>query len=100
MMGWFAKEKADTVERYVPEQEPALVVTAQDDGARFVEFEGAMAETDEDTGKLVFFPRGSIHINVLQIGGFYDHTILLFGNKIRVMETEAQIYMKIKGAAE
>ena len=100
MMGWFSGKQEGTKERYIPEQAPPLVVTAGDERARFVEFEGAMAETDEDTGKLVFYPRGSIHINVLQIGGFYEHTILLFGNKIRVMETEAQIYLKIKEATE
>ena len=101
MMGWLSGKQEDVVGRINFEQvQTPLVVPARYDKARFVEFEGAMAETDDETGKLVFYPRGSIHINVLQIGGFYDHTILLFGNKIRVMETEAQIYMKIKGAAE
>ena len=99
MMGWFSGKQEDTVGRITFEPQQAPVIIPQEvKRERFVEFEGAMAETDEDTGKQVFFPRGSIHINVEKIGGFYDHTILLFGNKIRVMETEAQIWMKIKEA--
>jgi hypothetical protein len=35
---------------------------------------------------------------VANIGGFYDNTILLMGNKIRVMETATQIAMKIMEA--
>ena len=98
-MGWFSGKQEDTVGRITFEQKPGQVIIPQPvKRERFIEFEGAMAETDEDTGKLVFHPRGSIHINVEKIGGFYDHTILLFGNKIRVMETEAQIWMKIKDA--
>ena len=64
----------------------------------FVEFEGALATIDEMTGELIFTPRGKIHIQVANIGGFYDNTILLMGNKIRVMETAAQIAQKIMEA--
>lgn len=64
----------------------------------FIEFEGAMASVDEDTNKLEYTPRGPIWIQAGHIGAYYDHTILLFGNKIRVMETAAQIAVKIMEA--
>ena len=101
MVNWFTGKQGDTVGRinFEQRQEPVIVPQAKK-RMQFVEFEGATAETDEYTGKLIFNPRGKIHINVEKIGGFYDHTILLFGNKIRVMETEAQIYMKIKEAEQ
>ena len=91
--------KEDTVGAitFGPSQVPAVVQVPE--RQRFVEFEGAMAEVDDETGKLDFVPRGAIRINVNMIGGFYDHTILLFGNKIRVMETYEQIREKI-GEAE
>ena len=81
---------------YTPEQPPAVIRMPEAD--RFVEFEGAMARIDEDTGKLEFVDRGPININVHRIGAYYDHTIILFGNKIRVMETAAQIALKIMEA--
>ena len=64
----------------------------------FIEFEGALCTMDESTNDLVFTPRGKISIQLGNIGGYYDHTILLFGNKIRVMETAAQIALKIMEA--
>ena len=96
MMGWFGGGKEDTVGRINFEQQQPQMFFMRDNSPRVVEFEGALAEVNEDTGKLEFVPRGVIYINVNKIGGFYDHTLLLFGNKIRVMETAAQIYVKIK----
>lgn len=61
----------------------------------FIELEGAMGRVDDETGKLEFVPRGPISIAVDKIGGYYDNTVILFGNKIRVMETQAQIALKI-----
>jgi hypothetical protein len=80
---------------YTPEQPPAVIRMPEAD--RFVEFEGAMAHADDD-GRLEFVPRGPININVHRIGAYYDHTIILFGSKIRVMETAAQIALKIMEA--
>ena len=97
MMGRFGRSKGI---RFDPQ--PKMMIVGDQETKKkmswFVEFEGALAQVNEDTGKLEFVPRGAIHINVNQIGGFYDHTLLIFGNKIRVMETAAQIYMKIKEA--
>lgn len=81
-----------------PERMPTEILTVPDP-AVFVEFEGALAVAGED-GKLEFTPRGKISINVANIGGYYDHTILLFGNKVRVMETAAQIGLKLMEAGK
>lgn len=64
----------------------------------FVEFHGAMAEMDEETNTLRFTPRGPIWIQASNIGAYYDNTVILFGNKVRVMETAAQIALKIMEA--
>ena len=61
----------------------------------FVEFDGALVDKFDDD--LVYTPRGKISINPARIAGYYDHTILLFGNKIRVMETAAQIIKSVLG---
>lgn len=99
MMGWFAGNKEDTVGRITFEPAPApSILRMPEKKARFVEFEGAIAKVDEETGKIEFLPRGPISINMDKIGGYYDHTILIFGNKIRVMETFAQIHVKLKEA--
>ena len=66
----------------------------------FVEFEGASTTMDEETGKLEFTPRGKIVVQVSRIGAYYDHTIILFGNKVRVMETANQIALKILEATK
>ena len=61
----------------------------------FVEFRGALPSIDEETNKLVFTERGPIWIQVDNIDAYYDNTVILFGNKVRVMETAAQIALKI-----
>ena len=56
----------------------------------FVEFRGAIKDGDDYTD------RGSIWINPALVAGFYDHTILIEGNKIRVMETADGIMERLE----
>lgn len=59
----------------------------------YLRFTGAAARTadaDHD-GLIQYVPRGDIYINPDHICGFYDNTILILGNKVRVMETTEQI---------
>jgi len=63
-------------------------------GPVLVEFTGAIA-TMEGDGALDYTPRDKITVNIHRISGFYDHTILVDGRKIRVMETYSQIALKI-----
>jgi hypothetical protein len=63
--------------------------------ACFVEFRGATGSTDDEGRLLEYVPRDNITVNVARISGFYDHTILVDGRKIRVMETYSQIALKI-----
>ena len=58
----------------------------------FVEFRGAIKDGDDYTD------RGSIWINPALVAGFYDHTILIEGNKIRVMETADGIRERLERA--
>lgn len=99
MMGWFTGNREDTKGRiiFVPQQGP-VIKREPEKKTRFVEFEGAFVQEVEDTGKLEFIPRGPIHIRLDKIVAFYDHTVILFGNKIRVMETAAQIELKLMEA--
>ena len=91
MMGWF--EKKEPVKIVIdPTQRLVKPVPKE---ARFIDLEGAMARVNEETGKLEFLPRGPISIAVDKIGAYYDNTIIIFGNKIRVMETANQIAVKI-----
>ena len=63
----------------------------------FVEFYGAAMGYDED-GKLIdIVERDPIVINVSRIDSYYDHTILVAGRKVRVMETRNEITRKLKG---
>lgn len=65
----------------------------------FITFTGATI--DYEDGVLVdIVPREKIVINVNRIDAFYDHTILIDGRKIRVMETLAEIREKIGGVGE
>ena len=80
---------------YAPAQPSVAVV--RDRMPVFVEFEGALCQVD-DAGQMDYTPRGKISINVHSIGGFYDHRILVFGNKVHVMETRNQIELKIREA--
>ena len=63
--------------------------------SRFVEFRGAAADVDEMTGKLDYTERGKVTVNLDNVGGYYDHTILLMGHKIRVMETYDEIRKEV-----
>lgn len=75
--------------------EPALVYPKASQAAVFVEFTGATGAADDDGKISDYVPRERITVNILRISGFYDHTILAEGRKIRVMETYAQIALKI-----
>jgi len=83
-------------QRLCTPQAPSVAVV-RDRAPVFVEFEGALCEAD-DSGRLEYSPRGKISINVHSIGGFYDHRILVFGNKVHVMETRNEIELKIREA--
>lgn len=58
----------------------------------YLRLTGAAARTaDADQGQTQYVKRGDIYINPDHICGFYDHTILIAGIQIRVMETTEQI---------
>lgn len=101
MMGWFTGKTEDTVGRitFEPQQNP-MIIKVPEKKVRFITLEGAVAHVDEDTGKLEFTPRGPISISVDKIGAYYDNTVILFGNKIRVMETAVEIAVKITEAVQ
>ena len=61
----------------------------------FIEFTGASGSLDDDGMLKDYVPRDKITINVNRISGYYDHTILVEGRKIRVMDSYAQIALKI-----
>ena len=63
----------------------------------WIELEGANTALD-DSGAMVYTPRGKMIIQTENIGGYYDHTILMMGNKIRVMDTAEEITRKIMEA--
>ena len=62
----------------------------------FVTFQGAVTDVDDD-GAVDYAPRGEICVNVSQIAAFYNHTILVMGRKIRVMESMDEIRRKLSG---
>ena len=62
---------------------------------KFVTFKGAMMITDDDTMNTRYEPWDDVVINVAQIGACYDHTIIVMGHKIRVMETLDEIRKKV-----
>ena len=79
----------------MPAVTDAVVYPREQQPAVFVEFTGATGSAD-DEGKISdYIPREKITINISRVSGFYDHTILADGRKIRVMETYAQIALKI-----
>ena len=64
---------------------------------RTVTFEGAeLSLSDDINHPFNYTPRGSITINMDRIDAYYDHTILVGGHKIRVMDTFDEIAEKIK----
>ena len=62
----------------------------------FVRFMGAATDIDDDGRITDYVPRGEVVVNVMQIGAVYDHTLLIMGHKIRVMETMDEIMKKLK----
>ena len=77
------------------DEAPPRTVVMNRPNAVFVEFQGAIGSTDDDGVLREYVPRDKISVNVMRISGYYDHTILIEGRKIRVMETYAQIALKI-----
>jgi len=63
--------------------------------AMFVTLMGAATDIDDDGKIIEYEPRGEVVINVAQIGAVYDHTIIIMGHKIRVMETLEEIKAKL-----
>lgn len=72
-------------------------INSNRDSVTFVEFMGAACDIDDAGNMVDFVPRGPIVLNVSAITGYYDHTVLVEGRKIRVMETCEQITRKIGG---
>ena len=60
---------------------------------RFIRLTGARCTTVDD--KTVYTPRGDIYINRDQVVCFYDHTVIVAGHPIRVMDEEKELYRKI-----
>lgn len=71
-----------------------MISGTRHDGPMFLSFQGAAVEYDDD-GRLSYSPRGEVVVNVGRIGAYYDHTLLIEGYKIRVMDTVSQIGLKI-----
>ena len=59
-------------------------------GTTLIEFQGA---SRDELGQ--YSERGAIWINPARITAFYDHTILVDGYKIRVMDTEEEIVRRL-----
>ena len=85
----------------IPETPEGLLFEKHENVAVFVpqliEFQGALVDKDADD-QLTYTPRGKISVNPARIAGYYDHTILIDGYKVRVMETYAQIALKLMEA--
>ena len=71
-------------------------ITNNPGGVQFVEFMGAACDVYDAGNMIDFVPRGKIVINLSEITGYYDHTILIDSRKIRVMETCEEITRKIR----
>jgi uncharacterized protein YlzI (FlbEa/FlbD family) len=54
----------------------------------------------EDNGRVTYSPWDTIVVNMDQIGAAYDHTIVIMGHKIRVMESLDEIMERIGGVKE
>ncbi len=57
---------------------------------KLVEFRGASREIDA-----IYIDRGPVWINPELVSGVYDHTILIDGHKIRVMEDVNELVKKL-----
>jgi len=62
---------------------------------KFVVFHGAQTDVDDDGKLIAYTPRDDVIINLDQIGAAYDHTLMIMGHKIRVMETFEDIKRKL-----
>ena len=63
---------------------------------KFVTFQGAAVTFADDANELpVYKPRGEITLNPERIDAVYDHTIIIGGHKIRVMENYEEIKRKV-----
>ena len=89
----FGKNKAPYGKILFDQAAPAIMRATEK--PVFLEFRGAIANVDDDSMKVEYTPRDLISVNLSRISGFYDHTILVEGRKIRVMDTYAQIALKI-----
>ena len=65
---------------------------------QFVTFTGARMVYDDGAVTPRFEPWADIIINVSQIGAIYDNTIMVQGNKVRVMGSVNDIALKIMEA--
>lgn len=72
------------------ERATLFAMTPTFSGTTLIEFQGA---SRDDLGQ--YSERGAIWINPARVSAIYDHTILLDGHKIRVMETEPDIINKL-----
>ena len=61
-----------------------------------IEFRGAKVEMN-DEGEKEYEDRGPIWINPNALAGFYEHTLLVNGHKVRVMEEIPEIQEKLAG---
>ena len=61
-----------------------------------IEFRGAKVEMN-DEGEKEYEDRGPIWINPNVLAGYYEHTLLVNGHKIRVMEEIPEIQRKLAG---
>ena len=60
-----------------------------------IEFMGATSRTEDD-GSRTWEPRGPVSINPSHVVAAYDHSIVVPGNIIRVMESYDEIMKKLK----
>lgn len=60
-------------------------------GRAMIRFQGAQIVNIKENGEREYRAQGPIWLRVEAIVGYYDHTVLVGGHKIRVMETAEQI---------
>ena len=60
-------------------------------GIQFIRLSGASAKLDEEGNFMGYEHRGEVVINVAQICAIYEHTVIVMGHKIRVMESVDEI---------
>lgn len=90
----FGKRLPETPEGVLVYPKEQSVAVLKDRVPQLIEFQGALVDKDADD-QLTYTPRGKISVNPARIAGYYDHTILIDGYKVRVMETYAQIGLKL-----